>query len=585
MGYLRKYWKKYWKGFVVAVIFLSVEAMADLLEPTIMSKIIDKAVAHADIPLIEKYGALMLLVTFIGAAGACVRNVLSVSVSQNFAMDLRLDLYKKIQGFSFDNIDRFGNASLITRLTNDVTRLQTFANGMMRMMLKAPLVGIGSIIVAVHLNPRLSIILVAIIPIIALIIVMNMRISYPYFRKVQAALDRVNMSMQEYLSGIRVVKVFNRFAFEQERFHRNNENLSGLSTAAAKVTSFFGPMTGLTLNAGIVAVLWFGGVGVSKGNMQVGSIIAFTNYMMQILFALMIVNNAFNMLVRAKASAERIGDVMKEKSSMLFPEKTLPLERNKGMTMKGHVTFQDVSFSYHKSGEKAAPALKSVNLDIRPGETVGIIGPIGSGKTTLINLIPRFYDPDEGEVLIDERNVKEYHEDELRRRIAIVPQKTLLFSGTIKENILWGNKEAAGKEMVEAAKVAQADDFIRKTPNGYDAIIGQGGVNFSGGQKQRIAIARALIRKPEILILDDATSAVDGKTDRKIKEALKIFSSQMTCLIIAHSITAVMEADKIVVMADGKIADVGTHADLLNRSAVYREIYASQIGKEADPNA
>lgn len=582
MGYLGNYWKKYWKGFAVAVIFLSVEAMADLLEPTIMSKIIDKAVAHSNIPLIEKYGALMLLVTFIGAGGACVRNVMSVSVSQNFAMDLRLDLYKKIQSFSFDNIDRFGNASLVTRLTNDVTRLQTFANGIMRMMLKAPLIGIGSIIVAIHLNPRLSIILVAIIPFIALIIFMNMRISYPYFRKVQMALDRVNMSMQEYLSGIRVVKVFNRFAFEQERFHKSNENLSGLSTSAAKVASFFGPMTNLTLNAGIIAVLWFGGIGVSRGNMQVGSIIAFTNYMMQILFALMIVNNAFNMLVRAKASAERIGDVMKEKSRMFFPEKTVP-ENTGGL--KGHVTFKDVSFAYHKNGEEAVPALKSVNLDIRPGETVGIIGPIGSGKTTLINLIPRFYDPDEGEVLIDGRSVKNYREDDLRKRIAIVPQKTLLFSGTIKENILWGNKNAGGKEMEEAAKVAQADDFIRKTPGGYDAIIGQGGVNFSGGQKQRIAIARALIRKPEILILDDATSAVDGKTDRKIKEGLRIFSSRMTCLIIAHSISAVMDADKIVVMADGKITDVGTHGDLLNRSAVYRDIYESQIGKEAGPNA
>lgn len=585
MGYLKIYWKKYRLRFIIAIAFLAGEAMADLMQPALMSQIVDQGVARSDTRFIIHYGMLMLLITFFGAICACVRNVLSVDVSQNFAMDLRQDLYIKIQNFSQNNIDRFGNATLITRLTNDVTRVQTFANGLMRIMMKAPIVGIGSLLMAIRLNPRLSVILLALVPLIALLIYLNMKISYPYYRKVQSALDRVNRSMQEYLSGIRVVKVFSRFSFEEDRFRINSRNLSSLSTSAAKVGSFFGPLINLSVNSGIIAILWFGGIGVNNGTMQVGSIIAFISYMMQILFAIMVVNNAFNMLVRARASAERIGEVMSEKNEMRFPAPDHEERKETAANAnRGRLAFRHVSFSFGKTAEHPEPFLQDVHFNVNPGETVGIIGPIASGKTTLVNMILRFYDPDEGEILLDGRNIKTLSEENLRRRMAVVPQKSLLFSGSVRENIRWGDEKASDEAVREAADAAEADGFIRNTPHGYDAMIGQGGVNFSGGQKQRIAIARALIRRPEILILDDATSAVDARTDRKIREKLKRFSDRLTCIIIAQRISSIIDADKIIVMDNGGIEATGTHDQLMKKSTVYRDTCRAQLEEEGNVN-
>ncbi|RYL92112.1 ABC transporter ATP-binding protein [Sporolactobacillus sp. THM7-4] len=579
MGYLKIYWRRYRSKFILAIAFLSMEALADLMQPAIMSRIVDRGVAGANITLIEKYGAVMLTITLIGAICACSRNVLSGIVSQNFAMDLRQDLYTKIQKFTVRTIDRFGPATLITRLTNDVTRVQTFANGMMRIMLKAPLVGIGSLFMAVHLNLKLSLILVMLVPIIALLIYMNMKISFPYFRNVQSALDRVNMSIQEYLSGIRVVKVFNRFSYEQERFQKNNRNLGSLSITAAKVGSLFGSLINLAVNTGIVAILWFGGIGVNHGTMKVGSIIAFINYMTQILFAIMMVNNAFNQFVRAKASAERIGEVMNNKENLDISfdenEQNDQAEKIRGA---GRLTFRSVSFSYNKQRDHDEPFLRNINFDVLPGQTIGIIGPIASGKTTLVHLMMRFYDPDEGEILLDGRNIKTLSIENLRERIALVPQKSLLFAGTVRENILWGNDQATDQEVYKAAQTAEADEFIRQSPNGYDSVIGQGGVNFSGGQKQRISIARALIRRPEILILDDAASAVDAQTDRKIREKLNRLAHRPTCLVIAQRISSIIDADVIIVMNNGKIEAMGTHDELMKRSAFYQKIFRSQLG-------
>lgn len=585
MDYLKIYWKRYRLKFMIAIAFLTGEALADLMQPAMMSRIVDQGVARSDVPFIIHYGMLMLLITLVGAICASVRNVLSVDVSQNFAMDLRQDLYIKIQGFSQNNIDRFGSATLITRLTNDVTRVQTFANGLMRVMMKAPIVGIGSLLMAIRLNPRLSVTLIAIAPIIALLIYLNMKISYPYYRKVQSALDRVNMSMQEYLSGIRVVKVFSRFSYEEERFRKNNRNLGNLSTSAAKVGSLFGPLVNLSVNSGIIAIIWFGGIGVNNGTMQVGSIIAFISYMMQILFAVMVVNGAFNMFVRARASAERIGEVMREENDMLFPDSDDEEQsRSVVKAQKGRLTFRHVSFSYVKNAEHTEPFIKDISFDVNPGETVGIIGPIASGKTTLVNLLLRFYDPDKGEIILDGRNIKTFSEDHLRRKLAVVPQKSLLFSGSVRENIRWGDEKASDEAILKAAVTAEADGFIRSTPHGFDAMIGQGGVNFSGGQKQRIAIARALIRRPEVLILDDATSAVDARTDGRIRKKLKNLDDRLTCIIISQRISSIIDADKIIVMDNGKIEAIGTHDHLFKTSSLYREICRTQFEEEGDEN-
>lgn len=577
MDFLKPYWHKYRGRYLLAVFFLAFEALADLSQPAMMSRIVDQGVARSDLSFIEKYGILMLLITLGGAVCACMRNLLSVSVSQNFAMDLRRDLYVKIQQFSMKNIDHFGTATLMTRLTNDVTRIQTFVNGMMRMMLKAPLVGIGSLIMAVTLNPKLSIILLAVVPVIALLIFLNMKVSYPLFRKVQQMIDAVNLSLQEYLSGVRVVKVFNRSAYEVNKFQKKNASLGQSSAAAAKAGSVFGPLINLSVNFGIVAILWYGGLGVNNGSMQIGSVIAFTNYMMQILFAVMAVNNAFSMFVRARASAERIGEVIDSEPGQRFPES--------GRTRaagNGELVFKQVSFAYE--GARAEDILRNINLHIRPGEIIGITGPVASGKTTLIHLILRFYDPDKGEIVIDGRNAQAYSEEDLRSRIALVPQQPLLFSGTVMENIRWGKADASDYEVAEVARISESDGFIRKMVNGYDSLIGQGGVNFSGGQKQRLSLARALIREPEILILDDATSAVDAHTDRLIREHIRQASRGMTCLICSQRVTSIMDADRILVIESGEISAIGTHQQLMEQSPYYRSMCIAQLGKDVADN-
>ncbi|MFX3617004.1 MAG: ABC transporter ATP-binding protein [Sporolactobacillus sp.] len=569
MSYLQVYWQRYRVMFLITVFFIAGEAFADLMQPALMARIIDRGVADSSLSYIEHYGLFMLLIALFGALCASTRNILSVRVSQNFARDLREDLYQKIQHFSVDRIDKFGHATLMTRLTNDVTRVQTFANGMMRMMMKAPLVGIGSLVMAIHLNGRLSVILLVMIPIIALLIFLNMRVSFPYYRKVQHALDTLNLSLQEYLSGIRVIKIFNRTHDEHERFQVNNHQLGYFSATATKVGGIFGSLVNLAVNAGILAILWFGGVGVDKGSIQVGSVIAFTNYMMQILFAIMMVNNAVNQLIRARASAERIGSVINEKNTMLFPEETF---KEAG---KGTLVFEHVTFSYN--GREKSFCLKSIDFSIAPGTVFGIIGPVASGKSTLAQLILRFYDPASGEIYLDGRGLSSYSERDLRSRVALVPQAPLLFSGSIQENIRWGNQEASDEEVIRAAKLAEADAFIRKTADGYQSIVGQGGVNFSGGQKQRISIARALIRHPEILILDDATSAVDALTDQKIRSNFAAMDEAMTCIIISSRVASIMDAGQILVLNEGRIEALGTHHELLRLSPYYQSICQTQM--------
>lgn len=536
-----------------------------------MSQIVDKGVANKNLDYVMYMGGVMLIVTAVGAVAASIRNIVSSNVSQKFGTELRGDLFKKIQSFSFENIDKLQGASLVTRLTNDVTQVQNFSNGLMRMFIKAPLVGIGSIIMAVKLNMRLSLILFAIVPIVAVLIYINMRFAYPYFIKVQDSLDSVNSTMREYLSGVRVVKAFNRFDYEVKKFNTKNNEYTMNSAFAMKVSSVFTPAIAIIVNIGIVLVLWIGGINVNRGNMYVGEIIAFTNYMTQILFSLMMVTNVFTMFVRARASAQRIGEVFLEKNSMENGEKTIDFIE------KGKVNFNRVSFSYNRDKE---PVLKNISFDLNRGETVGIIGSTGSGKSTLVNLIPRFYDCTSGEIKIDGENIRSFDLKNLRNRIAVVPQKSLLFSGTIMDNMKWGNEKASFEDIKQASGIAQAKDFIEKFPEGYDTRIGQEGVNLSGGQKQRISIARALLKKSEILILDDSTSAVDTDTEVKIREGLKKYANGLTCILIAQRITSVMPCDKIIVLDSGEIKGIGKHEELLEKCDVYKDIFFSQIGKE-----
>jgi ATP-binding cassette, subfamily B, multidrug efflux pump len=573
MQFLRKYVKKYWKLFSTAVLFLACEALCDLLQPTIMSKIIDVGVAGRDLSYVLKMGGVMLLITAFGAVAASLRSVLASIVSQNFGSDLRSDLFRKIQSLSFNNIDKFDRASLVTRLTNDVTQVQVFVNGLMRMFVKAPLVGIGALVMAVRLNPPLSVVLVVVVPVVAILIMMNIRLGFPLFLKVQKSLDRVNGVMREYLSGVRVVKAFNRFDFEVEKFSSANEELQNKSIRANRNMSVFSPAIMLTVNLGIVGVLWLGGIGVNNGSMHVGHIVAFINYMTQILFSLMMVSMVFNIFVRAKASTGRIAEVFSIEENITWSN-----VQTEETTEKGRIDFEDVTFSYE--GTSGEPVLKKINLSILPGETVGIIGSTGSGKSTLVNLIPRFYDVTSGVIKVDGVNIQQLSPKKLREKIAIVPQKNILFTGSVAENVRWGNDQAVIEEIEKASRMAEADDFIQAAPEGYDTKIGQGGVNFSGGQKQRISIARALVRNPEILILDDSTSAVDVATEARIKDSLKKYAKGLTCLLIAQRITSIMDTDKIVVLDHGEVAGLGRHEELLKDCQVYQEIYQSQMGKE-----
>ncbi|NMA87353.1 MAG: ABC transporter ATP-binding protein [Tissierellia bacterium] len=570
--YLNKYLIRYRKPFFMALTVLILETLGDLIQPIIMSKIIDNGVRNGDINYVLKLGGLMLLLTFIGLLLATTRNLISTKASQGFGADLREDLYTKIQGFSLDNVNEFQDASLITRLTNDVNHMQNFSHGMMRVFVKAPVMGIGAIIMSFILNTKMGFILLSLVPIVGIITYFNFKLSYPLFKRMQKALDKVNGTMGEYLAGIRVVKAFNRFDYEEERFGEVNENLKNTTVKGMKTIAIFSPLISLCVNMGVVLVLWFGGYSVNGGNMEAGKIMALINYLTQLLFALVMMSRILNMFIRAKASAERVGEVFIAENTIIEVDNPIS-----NVELKENIEFENVYFQYKGHCQ---PILEDINFSIKSGEILGIIGSTGSGKSTLINLISRFYDPLEGSIKIDGVDIRDIKIEKLRDKIAMVPQKVLLFTGTILENIKWGNEDATTEEVVQVAKIAQAHDFITSFNEGYNTYLGQGGVNLSGGQKQRVSIARALIKRPDILILDDSTSAVDMITERKIKDGLRKYSKDTTVILIAQRITSIMDADKILVMDKGKIVDQGNHMELMKTSEIYQDIYHSQIGKE-----
>lgn len=576
MNFIREYMNKYWKSFGFALCFLTLETLCDLLQPTIMSRIIDIGVKNKDINYVVNMGLIMLLITGLGAVFALNRSILASKVSQHFGADLREGLFKKINTFSFENIDKFNRASLITRVTNDVNQVQVFINGLMRIFVKAPLLCIGSIIMAVRLNPSMSLVVIGMMPIIIAIMTINMKKGYPHFRKVQNSLDKVNSIIREYLSGIRVVKAFNKFDYEKDKFDIYNNELLNSSTKAMRVMCFFNPAITLVVNIGIIIVIWIGGIRVSNGNMQVGQIVAFINYMGQILSSLILISYILNTFVRVKASSERIQKVFDEKNN-ISQDNSLEFNNDEKNIF---IEFNGVCFSYIK--EVKDYNIKNINFKFNSGETIGIIGSTGSGKTTIVNLIPRFYDVDCGSIKIGENNIKDINLKDLRNKISIVPQKNILFTGTIMENIKWGKENATLEEVERVAKIADAHNFICGFKDGYNTMIGQGGVNVSGGQKQRISIARAIIKNPEILILDDCTSAVDANTELNIKNGLKEQLNNSICIIIAQRITSVMDADKIIVLDNGEIVGEGNHKELMQNCSVYKDIFISQMGRTGD---
>ncbi|SHH94683.1 ATP-binding cassette, subfamily B [Clostridium collagenovorans DSM 3089] len=573
MSFFTKYIKKYYKLFFLAIFCITLEVTSDLMQPTIMSKLVDDGVANGRLDYVLKLGSIMFGIALFGAIAAVTRNVVATRVAQDFGAELREDLFKKIQRLDFENIDKFDRASLITRLTNDVSNVQQFTYGLMRFFVRAPLIGIGAIIMAIRMDFKLSLILITIVPIIVVIVSISLKMGYPLFNRVQKAIDKMNMVTREYLRGVRVVKAFNRFDYERERFDAVNSGLTDQSIRAMRVMSIFNPTVTIIVNIGVVLILWFGGVRINSGTLEVGKIIAFTNYMTQLLFSLMSLVMIFTYLVRAKTSLARIAQVFSESPTIKEDIKRV-IEHD----LSGDLEFKNVSFSY--SGLKGEPVLRNISFHVGKGETLGIIGSTGSGKTSLVNLTARFYDVNEGCILLDGVDVRDIAINELRSKLSVVPQRSVLFSGTIKDNVRWGKEDATEEEIIEVCKISSAHEFISKFKDGYESRIGQSGTNLSGGQKQRLSIARALIKKPEILILDDSTSAVDTATEFQIRADLKEYAQGLTTVIIAQRITSVMDADEIIVLDEGEIVGLGKHEELMKQCDVYKDIYKSQVGSK-----
>lgn len=552
---------------ILAPLMMVIEVAMDLLQPRLIQRIIDDGIANQDQGIVIRTGALMIGLAVVGMIAGVLCGVFAIRAAQGFGADLRWSLFSKVQTLSFGNLDRLETGSLITRLTNDVTQLTDAVAMMLRIMVRAPLLFIGSLIMGTITSPKLALIFFVLLPVILVTVGWVFRKAFPLFKAVQARLDRINAVMQENLAGVRVVKAFARHDHESTRFGKANDDLRDTTLTAVKTIVTVLPVMMFTVNLGVVGALYFGGRMAIGGNLEIGQLLAFINYLTQSLFALMMVSMVTVRFTRAEASAERVNEVLDS-----TPDLVQPATPVRDFTPKGRVEFQNVTFRYD---EDAEPVLKDVSFVAEAGSVLAILGTTGSGKSSLIGLIPRFYDVDEGRVLIDDVDVREIDETTLRETVAIALQESVLFSGTIRDNIRFGRPEATDDEVVRAARMAQADGFIRDLPEGYDATVGQRGVNLSGGQKQRLAIARALLNEAEILILDDSTSAVDVATEGRIQEALA--TVEQTCIIVAQRISAVVNADRILVLDDGRVVAEGTHEDLLRTSAVYRDIYESQV--------
>lgn len=568
-----KYTKQFKWAAILAPILVALEVIFEVYIPKTMAAIIDQGIngpGGANMDLIYKLGGKMVIYSVIAMVFGAVSGMLSAVASSGFIHNLRLAMYEKVQNFSFANMDKFEVPSLVTRMTKDMRELRMAYLAIVRMLIRSPLQLISSTIMVFTIDQELGKIFLIAIPVLGIGLYLISHYAHPMFRVLMRRFDAMNSSLEENFIGIRVVKTFVREKFEKKKFEESSLNVRKQQRMAEGLIILNNPFFNLVMYACMIAISWYGGNFIIQGKMTTGDFMSYLSYLRSILFGLMMVSFALMQIVFAQASVDRANEILNEKIDItddhcdpaLVPE-------------DGSISFRNVSFKYSSNASKAA--LENINLDIKSGEMIGIIGATGSSKTTLVQLLPRLYDVTEGEVLVGGHNVKEYKLKNLRKDVSMVLQKNVLFSGTIEENLKWGNPDATHEEVVEAAKCAQADDFVTSFPEGYETDLGQGGVNVSGGQKQRLCIARALLKKPKIIIMDDSTSAVDTDTDKRIRKALRERLSGMTTIIIAQRISSIMDADKIIVMNDGKIEDIGRHHELMARNAVYHDLYETQM--------
>lgn len=571
------YLKRYWIFALAAPLLMMLEVFMDLMLPTIMANIIDVGIANQDLTMVLSLGIRMIIVTLLAFVGGSGCAIISSYASTGLGADLRKDLFTKVQSLANKNLDELKTGNLIIRLTNDVSQIEDVSRMMLRIMVRAPLQIIGSLVMAIIISRQLSVLFVIFVPILLIIMTILIKKAYPLFYKVQGKLDKLNTRLQENLAGKRLVKAFVREDYEEEKFQTANDDLTDITVKASRTASLMNPLMQIVLNTAIIAALWFGSKQIDLGVIKIGALIAFTNYLRQLLFSLMMFSNVLMRFSRAQASSTRVQEILNSVPDVVEQDNPLRIEN-----IKGKIEFKNVTFSYTHVGD---PVLNNLNFTINPGETAAIIGATGSGKTSLAELIPRFYNLDSGEILIDGVNIEKIELDNLRKNVSLVPQQTILFSGTVQDNILFHYENSKHSEledlMKESAKSANINDFLNHLPDGYMTNINQKGVNLSGGQKQRIAIARALAKQAPIIIFDDATSAVDMATEKQIRNSLKQNNSSNTTIIIAQRISSVMDADKIIILEDGKISGIGTHSELLKGNPIYQEIYYSQIDNEA----
>ena len=573
----KKYITPYLSAFVIGPLMMLTEVAGEVMLPKFMSMIINNGVASRNVAYIGKMGTLMVLTVLFMAVGGILGAYFSAKASISFTSDMRNDLFRKVQQFSFENIDDYSTGSLVTRLTNDVQQVQNVLMMGLRMALRAPGMFLGALIMAFMMNRQLAVIILIVIPLLLAAILLILKTAFPRFGEMQRRLDRLNSGIQESLTNVRVVKSFVREDHEIEKFSKLNDDLKESSLRALRIVITTMPVMMFAMNVTTLAVVWYGGNIIIAGKMPVGDLTAFTTYIVQILMSLMMLSMVFLQSSRASASMKRINEIFDTEIGLNDDHAK---NKDKKVT-EGRVEFKNVSFGYSGENGRKDLVLEGISFTAEPGQTIGIIGSTGSGKTSLVQLIPRLYDVTGGEVLVDGVNVKEYSLKHLREGVGMVLQKNVLFSGTIEENLRWGNEDAPMEDVIRFSESAQADPFVKTFKNGYDTEMGQDGVNVSGGQKQRLCIARALLKRPKILILDDSTSAVDTATEAKIRESLYHDFKDTTKIIIAQRISSVQEADQILVLEDGKIIGHGTHEELLKTCEAYSEIYTTQIGNQS----
>ncbi len=569
---LFRFLKPYALPVALVVALVAGQAIAELYLPTLMADIVDQGIVNGDTAYILRVGAQMLVVAFASMGCALVAAYFSARTGMAFGRDLRRSVFEHVESFSLHEFDIIGTPSLITRSTNDVTQVQMFTMMMMRMFIMAPVMAVGGVIMALQQDRRLTWVLGVVIPVIAAIIIFTATKALPLFRQIQAKIDRLNLVLREGLTGVRVVRAFNRVDHERKRFDVANLDLTNVSIRVNKIMALMMPLMFFIMNITTVAIMWFGAKRIDLGEMQVGNLMAFLQYAMQILFSVLMVSFLFIMLPRASASAGRINQALALQPGIRDAAATGSLNGE-----HGYIEFRGVSFAYPGAEE---PAIRDISFSAKPGEVTAIIGGTGSGKSTLVNLIPRFYDVAQGSVLVDGVDIRQLPQELLRSKLGFVPQRAVLFNDTIAANIRYGREEATDEEVAHAAETAQALEFVLAMPDGFASVVAQGGTNLSGGQKQRLAIARALVRRPEVYIFDDTFSALDFKTDAKLRAALRRETADATVIIVAQRVNTVMDADRIIVLDDGRVVGTGTHRELVRTCEVYREIVSSQLTQE-----